>query len=492
MSIVAQNIGSIYDAGLDRTFSPKEIRSLFEDRAHVLWNQGVQAGSRVLIAHGNSIHFYVDLFACWHLGACAVPIDPTSSDAELERIGNFIETPLLLHREAQRFQHTPFPARHTEQLPRPTGSRAEFQSWHEGQNFDLDSEALILFTSGSTSQPKGVVHTFRTILAKIAIYRRAMPAAEWQRTLCVIPTHFVYGLMSNSLGPLFQGCDLIVYPSFDLSILTQLGSLIDRHKITAFCSVPSMWKIVFDFSTKPTEKSLRRIHCAAAPLSRDLWMQIRDWGGGIEVKNVYGATEMGCAITGPIDGQDFHDGLVGRGWDTRVSIMDEHMKEVPMGEIGDVYFQGPSMMKGYFRQPEATAEVLRHGWYRTGDLGRSDAAGDVTLVGRSKYVINKAGMKIYPEDVEAILGTHPDILDVCVFGVDDIVSGQAVGAAVVLRPQPTSQAATSLSQIETWCRTQLASFKTPTKWFELKDLPRTSRGKINRQKLAESLQGKTE
>lgn len=490
MSIVPQNIGSIYDAGLDRTFLAPEIHSLAETRAHALWELGVQTGSRVLIAHGNSIHFYIDLFACWQLGACGVPIDSSTSTPELERVGLFIETPLVLHREIDpaRFSALSFPSFHTEKLPVSTKTRAAFKTAILSQNFDLDSDAVILFTSGSTSEPKGVVHTFRTVLAKAAIYRRSMPASDWNKTLCIIPTHFVYGLMSNSIGPLFQGCDLIVYPSFDLSILTQLGSILDRHSITAFCSVPSMWKIIFDFSQKPSAQTLKRIHCAAAPLSRDLWLQVRTWSGGIEVKNVYGATEMACAITGPLDGQDFHDGFVGRGWDTRLAVMDEEMRELPTGEIGEVYFQGPSMMKGYFRRPDATAEVIRRGWYRTGDLGKADEKGDVTLVGRSKYVINKAGMKIYPEDVEALIATHPEVLDICVFGVDDIVAGQSVGAAVVLR---TGSA--GLPKLEDWCRKNLTGFKVPTRWFEVKELPRTSRGKLNRLQLAESLtKGKAE
>lgn len=484
MSIVPQNIGSIYDAGLDRDFSAPEIHALTETRAQCLWDLGVRAGARVLIAHGNSIHFFTDLFACWSLGACAVPIDPTTSAPELERVGKFIETPLLLHREADaaRFSNLPFPCAPTEKLATPAAPTASYQAARLQSQFDLDSEAVILFTSGSTSEPKGVVHTFRTVLAKAAIYRKSMPAEDWKKTLCIIPTHFVYGLMSNSLGPLFQGCNLVVYPSFDLSILTQLGAILDRHSITAFCSVPSMWKIIFDFSQKPEKQTLKRIHCAAAPLSRDLWLQIRNWSGNIEVKNVYGATEMACAITGPLDGQDFHDGFVGRGWDTRLAIMDESMRELPAGEIGEVYFQGPSMMKGYFRRPEATAEVIRQGWYRTGDLGKAEPNGDVTLVGRSKYVINKAGMKIYPEDVESLIATHPDVLDICVFGIDDIVSGQAVAAAVVLRP-----GSSGVSKLEDWCRKNLAGFKVPTRWFDTKELPRTSRGKINRQQLADTL-----
>lgn len=483
MSIVPQNIGKIYDAALDRSFEAAEVHALAEDRAQLLWELGVKTGSRVLISHGNSISFYVDLFACWKLGACAVPVDPTTSLPELKRIGEFIETPLLLHRDQnlKNERDLSFPALHSDENPPVKSTKANFHSALASTNFKLDDDALILFTSGSTSEPKGVVHTFRSILAKTAIYKRAMPQAEWKKTLCVIPTHFVYGLMSNSLGPLFQGCDLFVYPSFNLEILTKLGSIIDQHGISGFCSVPSMWKIIFEFSSRPKSGSLRRIHCAAAPLSRELWLQIKSWSGEIEVKNVYGATEMACAITGPEDGQDFHDGLVGRGWDTRVVVMDENMRPLPPESVGEVYFQGPSMMTGYFRRPEATNEVIRHGWYRTGDLGKMDARGDVTLVGRSKYVINKAGMKIYPEDVEALVASHPQVMDVCVFGIDDVVAGQSVGAAVVLKTGG------NITELEDWCRNNLTAFKRPSRWFVMPELPRTSRGKINREQLAKSL-----
>ncbi len=487
MSIVPQNIGKIYDAGLDRAFEAVEIHALAEEQAHKLWELGVGPESRVLISHGNSIGFYVDLFACWLLGACAVPIDPTTSVAELDRIGKFIETPLLLHREApaDRLGALSFRSFHRDELLSPRKSREVFLSEIQKRSSNLDGDAVILFTSGSTSEPKGVVHTFRTVLAKMAIYRRSMPKTEWERTLCIIPTHFVYGLMSNSLGPLFQGCDLYVYPSFNLEILTGLSAILERHKITAFCSVPSMWRIVIDFSEKTASSSLKRIHCAAAPLSRDLWLQIREWSNQVEVKNVYGATEMACAVTGPKDGQDFHDGFVGQGWDTKVVVMDDQMRPLGVAEIGEVYLQGPSMMKGYFRRPDATAEVIRNGWYRTGDLGKTDANGDVTLVGRSTYVINKAGMKIYPEDVESLIGSHPDVMDICVFGVPDTLAGQVVGAAVVL-----SRNSAGLPALENWCRENLTSFKVPTKWFSVTELPRTSRGKINRLKLAETLTNK--
>jgi acyl-coenzyme A synthetase/AMP-(fatty) acid ligase len=466
MSILPHLIGNIFDAGASRLFTSAEILELVEQRSLGLFCKGIRKGDKVVICHGNSIQFFIDLFSCWNIGACAVPVDPTISKLELNGIENFVQPAIVLKKDTL--------------LPVDSTFRS---SMHE-QVFGLDDDALILFTSGSTSEPKGVVHTYRSLLAKIAIAKKAAPKEEWQNTLCIIPTHFVYGLISNSLVPLFQGCSLFVYPAFNLQVLSDITRIVQLHSITAFCSVPSMWKIIFDFAPPLSSSSLRRVHCAAAPLSRDLWLQIKTWTAGAEVKNVYGATEMGCAITGPKDGQYFHDGLIGKGWDTRVVVFDDSRQPCKVGEIGEVYLQGPSMMKGYYKRPDATNEVIQQGWYRTGDLGTCAENGDVTLVGRMKYVINKAGMKIYPEDVESILMTNDLVLDICVFGWDDQIAGQTVGAAVVFKQNDRSR---SLEQLEAWSREHISAFKVPTKWFVLKELPRTTRGKINRANLMESL-----
>lgn len=492
MSILPRQIGKIFDSGLNRFFDSSEIHSLVADRAHQFANLNLVPGDKVLLCHGNSIEFFVDLFACWTIGACAVPVDPAISEPELCKLAGFTEATLILHRFSDEFAERlrrnpnfPFPRLyHTQRLAPSDSSRQLSPLFDSKLDFDLDSEALILFTSGSTSEPKGVVHSFRSILAKIAIASAATSEADWRNTLCILPTHFVYGLVSNSLVPLFFGHTLFIYPPFNLSILSDLSSLIQRLGITAFCSVPSMWKIVFEFSPTTASSELKRIHCAAAPLSKSLWSQICAWAPNAEVKNVYGATEMCCAVTGPLDGMDFHDGLVGRGWNTKVAVLNDVGQPALANEVGEVFLQGPSMMKGYFKRPDATAEVLRRGWYRTGDLGFADSLGDVTLVGRSKYVINKAGMKIYPEDVETLLMTFPEITDACVFALPDPISGETVAAAVVFKG---GSKPSSLNDLESWMRKNIAPFKVPSKWFALPSLPRTSRGKINRTTLIESL-----
>lgn len=466
MSILPLSIGNIFDAEASKYYSSTEIHLLVEQRSLGLFTKGIRKGDKIVIRHGNSIQFYVDLFACWKLGACAIPVDPTISATELAGIEKFVQAAIILEKD------TALPA------------DPSFHAALRDQEFTLDDEALILFTSGSTSEPKGVVHTFRTLLAKVALASKAAPKSDWQNTLCIIPTHFVYGLVSNSLVPLFQGCDLYVYPSFNLEVLSQLATIIQKHSITAFCSVPSMWKIVFDFSPPLAGSSLQRVHCAAAPLSKDLWRQIKTWTQNAEVKNVYGATEMGCAITGPRDGQEFSDGLIGQGWDTKVCVFNDLREPCAVGETGEVFLQGPSMMKGYYLRPDATKEVIQQGWYRTGDLGIRAENGDVSLVGRVKYVINKAGMKIYPEDVEALLMMNESVLDACVFGWDDQIAGQVVGAAIVFKKDGDAK---SLEQLEAWSRKNISAFKVPTKWFVLEELPRSTRGKINRANLVESL-----
>lgn len=492
MSILPQKIGNIYDAALNRTFCANEVHEMVRERARQLFSLGLRRGHKAILKHGNSIYFYVDLFACWQLGACAIPLDADTAPPELARLVRFTEAILVLYNDLGdgadipefEIQNHACQVLHTRHFAQRIEVPFDIESLMAQQEFSLDDDALILFTSGSTSEPKGVVHSFRTLLAKMAICRKSMPAEDWTNTLCIIPTHFVYGLVSNSLGPLFQGCHLFIYPPFSLSILSEVSEIVERHSITAFCSVPSMWKIIFDYARPLEKKSLRRIHCAAAPLSKDLWRQIKSWSKSAEIKNVYGATEMACAITGPADGREFHDGLIGCGWDTRLEVRNEFGQIAAVGEVGEIYLQGPSMMKGYYLRPHETAAVLHQGWYRTGDLGVCDAAGDVTLVGRSKYVINKAGMKIYPEDVEAALMTNADILDACAFAWSDEIAGEVVAAAVVFKSEASSK---SVQELESWTRTVMTPFKVPSKWFVLDAMPRTSRGKLSRTKLVEIL-----
>ena len=349
----------------------------------------------------------------------------------------------------------------------------------------LDDDALILFTSGSTGAPKGVIHTHRSLRARWMSLRDQLGVADFSRTLCLLPTHFGHGLICNSLFPWLAGQDLYITPPFRADIMLRLGALVDEHRITFMSSVPSLWRLALKMSRPPKEGTLQRIHCGSAPLSAHVWEDIRTWAGTRQVCNAYGITETGSWVAG-LGNADCvaEDGLIGEGWGAVVKVLGTSDTSVPLdgglecavGEAGFVWLNTPALMKGYFQRDDLTRQAVVDGWFFTGDIGCIDDRGRLVLRGRERDEINKGGMKIYPADVDAVVERFEQASDVCTFALDDEIYGQTVGIAVVLNRQDDA----TIRALYHWMTAHLATHKMPGRWWVVETIPRTSRGKINR------------
>lgn len=452
---------------------------------------GLARGDRVMLLFGNRLEFFAELLALWRLGACAVPVDARLTAFEVTVLAQAACPRLALRDDA------------TEPAVVQALADAAVQTVVTTDTGDLrssaglsrlDDDALILFTSGSTGAPKGVVHTHRSLRARWFSLRDHLGIGPFERSLCMLPTHFGHGLICNSLFPWLSGQHLFITPPFRPDIIMRLGAVLDEHRITFMSSVPSVWRMALKLSRRPRLGSLRRVHVGSAPLSAPVWEAIRDWTGTRQVCNAYGITETGSWVAGLVDADvPAEDGLIGQGWGAVVKVLRhaetaqalEADSQCAVGETGYVWLNTPALMQGYFQRDDLTAKAVVDGWFCTGDIGVLDAQGRLTLRGRERDEINKGGMKIYPADIDAVVERFDKAGDVCSFALDDALYGQVVGMAVVLQDEQDA----TVRDLHAWMTAHLAEHKMPVRWWRVAEIPRTSRGKINREAVRDACAG---
>ena len=307
-------------------------------RAAVLSQKGIGYGSVVAITHSGTARFFADLFATWSVGAAAACLDTTLTARELQNVVDFADAAVLLVDGDAVVSDVSVPVVDLGGAPSAFGSRAT-------PTINPDDPALILFTSGTTGTPQGVVLTFGALLARINANIAAIGAATLQRALVTLPTYFGHGLIGNSLTPLLAGGKIILHPR-GMPLINKLGAIIDEHDVSFMSSVPSLWRLALGCSRPPAGRSLLRVHVGSAPLSTALWSEIAEWSGA-EVVNCYGITETANWIAGASSREDgITEGLVGRMWGGSAAVMDENGSISNQG-AGEIVIQSPCLMSGY-------------------------------------------------------------------------------------------------------------------------------------------------
>ncbi len=473
-----------------RAWNPREIHARVLARLADYARLGLAPGDRVFLHYGNTLEFFVDVLAIWQLGACAVPVDGRLTAYEVAILAASARPRIsvwdTMPEDALGHTLTDLGISVT---GKPAAQPGAVSGAVPGSRLKLDADALILFTSGTTGNPKGVVHTHRSLRARWSSLRSTLGLAVFQRSLCLLPTHFGHGLICNCLFPWLYGQDLYVLPPFRADLLTKLGSIIDEHAITFMSSVPTVWRLAVKTSKPPKRDSLAQIFCGSAPLSGGLWRSIQEWSRTSRVLNAYGITETGSWMAGTtVDFDQPEDGLVGEAWGgvLRVLRTDDtttpfsSAEDCPRGEPGHVWINTPALMKGYLDRDDLTAAVVTDGWFSTGDIGLIDERGYLYLRGRQREEINKGGMKVYPTDVDTVIERFAETIDVCTFALADPLLGEDVAVAVVLRTVSDD----TLIALRDWTAVHLAPHQMPKRWYRLEEIPRTSRGKVNRADVA--------
>jgi acyl-CoA synthetase (AMP-forming)/AMP-acid ligase II len=464
-------VGALREPVSGRYFDAITCRQKILARAAVLQREGVGRGERVFLHYGNSAEFLFDIAACWLLGGCVVPLDPRLTAFEIETL-KAAARPRVCVRNADRDPGEPV----TDSSVVPRGLPV------------LDDDALMLFTSGTTGAPKGVVHSHRSLRSRWASQKDAMGVAVFARTLCVLPTNFAWGLVGNCLYSWLYGEELVLLPAFRTDVLLQLGSLCDEHQITYLPTVPSMWRTVLRMAAPPKKGTLKRIAACTAPLPASVWRDIGKWGSVDDVINIYAMTECGWMTWASSVRDTPEDGLVGVpfGCDVKVLPFGSTDQDVLFAEVcapdetGYVWVRTPALMRGYLDRDDLTSQVMARGCFVTGDMGSIDARGRLFLRGRDKEMINVAGIKVYPADIDVAIERSGLVAEVCAFSVADTLQGEQVAVAIVL-PEGAPE---DLGPIYRRTRECLASHLMPKLWYRVGEIPRTARGKVNRQQVA--------
>ncbi len=341
-----------------------------------------------------------------------------------------------------------------------------------------EDTAVILYTSGTTGRPKGAELSHANIIMNVAALARLRPIdPDGGRTLIALPLFHVMAQTCAMHLALYNMMTIVLVRRFDAG---EVIRLVLRENITGLHGVPTMYRAILDCSDVTAEekrrfaRQLEGFAAGGASLSPELQKECMDTFR-VAMSNGYGATETSPASCFHQTGEDIPLGSIGTAaWGVRLKIVDERGGEVPRGDVGELLVRGHCVMKGYYKDPQATDEVIRDGWYHSGDLARMDDNGHVFIVGRKKEMIIRGGFNVYPVEVEGVLLEHPAIAEAAVVGVPHPTHGEEVKAFVTLRQGCALEEAEAIA----WARRQMAAHKYPRVIEFREELPLGPTGKI--------------
>ncbi|MFE0748580.1 class I adenylate-forming enzyme family protein [Gordonia sp. NPDC058843] len=447
-----------------------------EGAAEQLTRRGVRRGDVVATFLPNRIELLVTLMAAWRIGAVATPVNPafTAEEVEYQLTDSGARVVIVTSAEEVGSGRDHLVVDELATTP-SSGRRGSYSP-------AAADDALLIYTSGSTGRPKGVRLTHGNLHYMASTMVTHFGLTDADHALLVLPLFHVNAICVSFLAPMLAGGQLSITGKFSPS---RFFDDVARLAPTYFSAVPTIYALLVsqDGLTPEATASLRFAVCGAAPISRELLDRV-EGAFGVPVVEGYGLTEGTCASAcNPVDGVR-KLGTVGPALPgQRISIVDEHGAQVPAGEIGEVVISGPNVMRGYLNRPEATASTIVDGRLHTGDVGRLDEDGYLTLVDRIKDMIIRGGENIYPKEIENALATHPDVLECAVVGAPDELYGELPVAFVVAYPHREVDAETLGAHLAD----RLAKIKQPSIIHVVDELPRNPVGKIDKPALRSGL-----
>ena len=467
--------------------------------AHLLGRLGVRRGDTITLLLANCLEFLTLWFGAAKLGAVIVPVNTASSASELEYLVAHSESRLIFTQAAwldlarQVLGRCP---RVEEVLVCGAGAPSALVDFGRlvahcpalppaaPAPSPMD-EAAILYTSGTTARPKGVLATHANYLCAGETVARAVRLTPEDRHLCVLPLFHGNAQYYSTMSALVAGASVALMARFSASRFFD-QAIAHRCTVSSLFAAPMRMLLAQPRRREHARNDLRAVIFAQSVTPA----QLAEWHERFRapLMQLWGMTEtMGPPIINPLDGErrNMSMGLPAPGYTAR--LVDESGRPVARGEIGQIAVQGQpglSLMKGYFKNPDATAETLRDGWLWSGDNARQDEDGYYHFVDRAKDMIKRSGENVAASEVEAVIREHPGVFDCAVIGVPDEMRDEAILAVVVPRgaegADGESAAALTEDAVIGWCRERLAAFRVPQFVRFREELPRTSVGKIRK------------
>src|SRR3954462_6722112 len=371
----------------------------------------------------------------------------------------------------------------------PVEGASPFDELYGPERYDIepmnsDDTALIIYTSGTTGRPKGAELTHFQMYMAATVAADTFASRPDDVSMAVLPLFHVFGLSSVLNCAIRSTATLVLVPRFEV---TAVLDALERHRVTVFCGVPTMFVALLHADlTGRDVSSLRVCVPGGASIPGEVLKGFEAVDPGAPVLEGYGLAETCALATFNRGAEDRRVMSIGkRMWGVEIRVVDSHDHELPTGpdSVGEIVLRGHNVMKGYRGRPEATEEAMRGGWFHTGDLGYQDEDGFFYIVDRKKDLVIRGGFNVYPREIEEVLHEHPAVREAAVIGRPDARLGEEVVAFIALKKGTPA----TPEEVIAFCKERLAAYKYPREVVVLDELPKGGTGKVLKAELRATL-----
>jgi long-chain acyl-CoA synthetase len=474
----------------DLTFTYAQVDEISGRVATSLLGLGLQPGDKVAVQLPNLPQFLFAYFGILKAGLVMVPINPLLKASEIAFHLANSDSRLLVTFESFTEEAVKAAAElggiptYVVNLPGNDWSPEHTRNYDELylaedtgeiEPTDADDTAVLLYTSGTTGKPKGAELTHFQLYMNCTVSGELFGFHDDDVGLAVLPLFHVFGLSSVlNVSVRYEGT-IVLVPRFELELVLKA---MEKHRVTVFSGVPTMYQALLHADTSRHDLSALRVGVSGgAAIPGEVIRGFEEKFPGVVILEGYGLSETASTTTFNISAEQRKVLSIGKPiWGVEVQVVDNNDKWLPPGQdnVGEIVIRGHNVMKGYYKNPEATAEAFRGGWFHTGDLAYSDEDGYLFIVDRMKDMVIRGGYNVYPREVEEVLYTHPAVAEAAVIGKPDERLGEEVVAVVIL----TVGSAVSPDELIGYAKERLAAYKYPREIRIIEEFPLGPTGKI--------------